>query len=188
MHEDPDPSPLQTVLSVVADPDCRSILCAADCWVTASEIASATDIPRSTVYRKLDRLHRAGLLETSCQLDTSGKQPTAYVRCIDRIAITVDSETFSLTLHEDSIDSSTSVFQAPPAAADADRTANLADIFVATTGTTTLVDPQEHQRRRPDQDHSEKDRQALEEYVAASIAADGLAEAIDGSDFGSPKD
>lgn len=47
---------LQAVLDALDDPDCREILRAIDEPMTASEISDATDIPSSTVYRKLDLL------------------------------------------------------------------------------------------------------------------------------------
>lgn len=47
---------LQAVLDALDDPDCREILRVIDEPMTACEISDATDIPSSTVYRKLDLL------------------------------------------------------------------------------------------------------------------------------------
>ena len=172
---------VQTVLSAVADPDCRTILAAVDERLTASEIATVTDIPRSTVYRKLDRLHEAGMLETTRRFETEGKHPTEYVRSFDRIGISVDGEDFTVVVGDDT-HSPAPTRLASSMLSGGDQTAQLGDIFVSMTGKTTLVDPQRQDAMRNDGEDDGQETQALEEYVAATIADDGLSEAIDGAD------
>lgn len=58
----------EAVLAALDDPDCRTILAAVDDGPRCAQaIAEACDLPRSTTYRKIDRLAAAGLLaERTC--------------------------------------------------------------------------------------------------------------------------
>lgn len=176
------PFELQVVLSAVADPDCRTILEAVSDSRTAGELASLTDIPRSTVYRKLDRLQEAGLVETSYRYEAQGKHPTQYVRSFGRIAVAVGDEEFSLTVEDGGDTSPDTVSPESPHVAETERVHALGEIFVAATGTTTLVESQEEVRLTSDHEGSTEDTQELTEYIAASMTDDGLAEAIDGAE------
>ena len=181
--DDPPVTSVQGVLSAVADPDCRTILAAVDDRRTASEIASRTDIPRSTVYRKLDRLQEAGLVETTCRFETAGKHPTEYVRSFDRLQVAVlDDGEFTVGVGDGVDEPATAADVDPPVPVVVGRTADLGDIFVSMTGTTTLVDPQRQDSLRTPLENPDAESQELEEYVAAAVADDGLAEAIEGAE------
>lgn len=181
---------VQSVLSAVADPDCRAILGAADDRMTATELSNATTIPRSTVYRKLDRLEEAGLVDTTRRFETDGKHPTEYVRSFERIRVSVGAnEDFDVFIGDDAA-LEPEMEGRPPATESATVTApdhanRLGDLFVSMTGQTTLIDPQREAAVRPDDagdDDAHVESRELEEYVAMSIADDGLQEAIEGAD------
>lgn len=81
---------IETVLDAVNDAACREILCAAaDESLTATEFADACDIPVSTVYRKLDRLMDAGLLEERYRVRLPGRNPREYRRRFDRVDVVI---------------------------------------------------------------------------------------------------
>lgn len=84
---DPD---TRTVLAALEDGDCRTILEAtADEALTASELASRCEIPSSTVYRKLELLTDAGLLEERIRIQMGGKHASEYCRRFEEITIPV---------------------------------------------------------------------------------------------------
>lgn len=81
------------VLHLLDDPDCRAILEAtSDESLSASEISDACDVPRSTVYRKLDRLSEAGLLEEGLRVRFDGKHTQEYSRRVDDVVVSVSDE------------------------------------------------------------------------------------------------
>lgn len=80
----------RTVLAALEDGDCRTILEAtADEALTAAELATRCEIPSSTVYRKLELLTDAGLLEERIRIQMGGKHASEYCQCFDEIAISV---------------------------------------------------------------------------------------------------
>jgi DNA-binding transcriptional ArsR family regulator len=89
MEDAPD---LQAVLDALDDPDCRAIVKALDEPVTASELSDATEIPLSTVYRKLDLLSEASLLRELTEVRGDGHHTTRY---------DLDFEAVSLALTDD---------------------------------------------------------------------------------------
>lgn len=87
-----DAPDLQTVLDALDDPDCRTIVRRLDEPMTASEIADDTDIPLSTVYRKLDMLSEASLVSELTEVRSDGHHTTRY---------DLDFEDVTLSLTED---------------------------------------------------------------------------------------
>jgi DNA-binding transcriptional ArsR family regulator len=87
-----DTPDLQAVLDALDDPDCRTIVRQLDEPMTASEISDATDIPLSTVYRKLDMLSDASLLSELTEVRSDGHHTTRY---------DLDFEDVTLSLTED---------------------------------------------------------------------------------------
>ncbi|WP_132058797.1 winged helix-turn-helix domain-containing protein [Halorussus amylolyticus] len=73
-----DAPDLQAVLGALDDPDCRAIVKRLDEPMTASELSDATDIPLSTVYRKLDLLSDASLLRELTEVRSDGHHTTRY--------------------------------------------------------------------------------------------------------------
>jgi DNA-binding IclR family transcriptional regulator len=87
-----DTTDLQVLLNALDDPDCRAIVTQIDEPMTASEISDATDIPLSTVYRKLDALTEASLLSELTEVRSDGHHTTRY---------DLDFEEVSVSLTED---------------------------------------------------------------------------------------
>ena len=83
---------LQEVLDALDDPDCRAIVRQLDEPMTASELADVTDIPLSTVYRKLDLLSEASLLAELTEVRSDGHHTSRY---------TLDFELVTLALTDD---------------------------------------------------------------------------------------
>ncbi|MFQ3285142.1 MAG: DNA-binding transcriptional ArsR family regulator [Natronomonas sp.] len=81
----------ETVLTALEDPDCRALLEAtADEALTAGELIERCGVPRSTTYRKLDRLTEAGLLAESIRISPDGKHANEYRRTFDDVTISLD--------------------------------------------------------------------------------------------------
>mgnify|MGYP000521750502 CR=1 FL=1 len=81
---------LDELLSVLEDTDCRAVLEATgEEALSAKEISEHCSIPSSTVYRKVDRLTDAGLLEESLRIHRSGKHTSEYSRCVDGVALSI---------------------------------------------------------------------------------------------------
>lgn len=80
----------EAVLAVLDDPDCRALLEAtAEEPLTAGELTDRCGIPRSTTYRKVERLTEAGLLEERVRLNADGKHASEYRRTFDDITVTL---------------------------------------------------------------------------------------------------
>lgn len=69
---------LETVLSALEDPDCRTIIHTLEEPMTARELSDAGDIPLSTTYRKLDKMTEATLLEELTEIRSDGRHTTRY--------------------------------------------------------------------------------------------------------------
>jgi DNA-binding transcriptional ArsR family regulator len=87
-----DAPDLQAVLDALEDPDCRTILTALEEPMTAQEIADATDIPRSTTYRKLDLLSEATLVDERTELRSDGHHATLYLSDVEEITVSVGDD------------------------------------------------------------------------------------------------
>jgi len=84
MGDDPD---VGTVLDVLDDAAAREILEALSEPMTAGEVASECDLARSSVYRKLNRLSTASLLETETKLRPDGHHTTLYRVAFDSVVV-----------------------------------------------------------------------------------------------------
>lgn len=85
----PDP---QVVLDALDDPDCRAIVRQLDAPMTASEISDATDVPLSTVYRKLDLLTEASLLRELTEVRSDGHHTTRYERDFEEVSLSLTDD------------------------------------------------------------------------------------------------
>lgn len=78
------------VLSALGDDDCRRLLSlVAREPMTVAELSQACDLPRSTVYRKLDRLTSERLVEEHAQVATSGRHANQYTCRVDDVEVDV---------------------------------------------------------------------------------------------------
>lgn len=90
---------LQEVLDTLDDEDCRTIVRTLEEPMTAQEIADATDIPRSTTYRKLDLLSEATIVDERTELRRDGHHTTRYLVDFRTIEIGLDGDrTFELDI------------------------------------------------------------------------------------------
>jgi len=88
----PETPPATDVLAALEDDDCRAILRALEEPLTASELTERCEIPQSTLYRKLDLLSDASLVEEQLEVRTDGRHSRCYA---------LDFEEISLSLTED---------------------------------------------------------------------------------------
>ncbi len=80
-------------LAALDDPDCRAILEAAtEEPRTAGELIERCDLPRSTTYRKVDRLVDAGLLEERVRIRRDGAHASEYRRAVEDVVVSIDAD------------------------------------------------------------------------------------------------
>lgn len=87
---DEDEPVLQDVLDAFDDPACRTIISQLDEPMTAKELADTCDIPLSTMYRKLDLLNEASLVDERTQIRQDGQHTSRYALAVEEIRITLD--------------------------------------------------------------------------------------------------
>lgn len=97
---------LQDVLDALDDPDCRTILRLLEQPLTANELTDRCEIPQSTMYRKLDLLSDASLVEEQLEIRANGRHTRRY-------RVNFDEVRFSLT-DERSLDVAISREEASP--------------------------------------------------------------------------
>ena len=94
MARDPsseDDSPdIDTVLEVLCDDDCRTILGELEEPKTARTLLERCDVPRSTLYRKLDRLSEATLVREGTEIRKDGSHASRYEVDFEEIVVTRD--------------------------------------------------------------------------------------------------
>lgn len=86
-EEDPD---LVEILGALYDEDCRRIVEALEEPRTASELLERVDIPRSTLYRKLDQLTDATLLYEGTEIRRDGSHAGRYEVDFREVVVTCD--------------------------------------------------------------------------------------------------
>lgn len=84
---------VSTVLAALDDEGCREILTYTyQEPMTAQELADATDIPLSTVYRKLDRLTDCGLLSERPRVRPGEKDANQYEPAFQSLQLRLTDE------------------------------------------------------------------------------------------------
>lgn len=86
-----DTPQLQDVLDALNDPDCQTIINHVEEPMTASELVEACEIPLSTMYRKLELLSEASLLEEQIEVRTDGRHTTRYELGFEEVRVGLDS-------------------------------------------------------------------------------------------------
>lgn len=95
--------PLQDVLDALDDPDCRSILGETIEPMTANELIDACEIPKSTLYRKLDLLSAASLIQKRETINPEGGRVTRYECSFEDVTVSIDENgEFSLAVERPS--------------------------------------------------------------------------------------
>lgn len=89
-----DAPKLQDVLDALDDPACRRIIMELNDPMTARELADSTDIPLSTLYRKLETLNDASLVTELTEIREDGHHTSRYRIAVEsvNIALTDDRE------------------------------------------------------------------------------------------------
>ncbi|GAA0727687.1 MULTISPECIES: winged helix-turn-helix domain-containing protein [Haloferacaceae] len=85
-----DTPALQDVLDALDDPECRSILRETIEPMTANELSDVCDIPKSTLYRKLELLSSAALVRKWDTINPGGGRVTHYERSFNDVMISLD--------------------------------------------------------------------------------------------------
>lgn len=96
--DDEDSPTLQAVLDALDDPDCREILREMDEAMTANDLIDACDVPKSTLYRKMDLLSDASLVRKQDTINPGGGRTTYYERSFEDVTISID-ETGDFTVN-----------------------------------------------------------------------------------------
>ncbi|ELY52379.1 ArsR/SmtB family transcription factor [Natronococcus jeotgali] len=83
-----------SILTALDDADCRTILeeLDDDAYRSASELSERCDVPLSTMYRKLELLEDAGLLEERLRIRQSGRHASEYARRVEGVRVAVDGD------------------------------------------------------------------------------------------------
>lgn len=93
------PLSLQSVLDALDDGDCRTILRNTADPMTAAELLDSCDIPKSTLYRKLELLAETSLIRERETVNPTGGRTTRYERDFENVVITIDADdTFSVAV------------------------------------------------------------------------------------------
>jgi DNA-binding transcriptional ArsR family regulator len=87
----PDPD-LDAVLDALEDGDCRTIIEHLEQPMTAAELSDATDIPSSTMYRKLDLLSEAALVEEGTEVRSDGHHASVYVTDFEEVRVSLQED------------------------------------------------------------------------------------------------
>ncbi|MDZ5812225.1 helix-turn-helix domain-containing protein [Halorubrum sp. AD140] len=109
---------LDATFDVLADPDCRAILGAAETPMTTSELADACDIALSTAYRKVERLSETPLLVEGVRFDPDGDHAAEYTRGATDATIELDADGVTLTVADSGTDPLTAAMDATGISAD----------------------------------------------------------------------
>jgi DNA-binding transcriptional ArsR family regulator len=92
LMEDDAPD-VETVVGALNDEDCRTLIRKLDEPRTANDLLERCDIPRSTLYRKLDRLTEATLLREGTEIREDGSHASRYEIDFEEIVVSRDGET-----------------------------------------------------------------------------------------------
>lgn len=83
----------EDILQALEDTDCRRVLEAtATKSLTAKELADHCEVPKSTLYRKLDMLTSTGLLDEHIRLSKNGKHARQFKRAFEDVTISAAPE------------------------------------------------------------------------------------------------
>lgn len=91
LSEAMDPA-FRDVVGALDDTDCRTILRRLDEPHSAAEVTAETDIPRSTVYEKLESLRDAGLVREFTEIRRDGSHTANYERSFAELCVWLDDD------------------------------------------------------------------------------------------------
>jgi DNA-binding transcriptional ArsR family regulator len=80
------------VVRALDDPDCRTLLRHLEEPRSAAELTDRTEVPRSTVYEKLDLLDEAGLVREFTEIRRDGSHTTNYECSFGELRVWLDDD------------------------------------------------------------------------------------------------
>jgi DNA-binding HxlR family transcriptional regulator len=84
------------LLELLGDPYTRCVLTAVvDAPKSGSDIVEETDVSKATVYRRLEELCDAGIVESRTVFDPDGHHHEEFEAVVDGIAVDFDGDTLS---------------------------------------------------------------------------------------------
>jgi len=90
------------VCAALADPDCLDILRELDEPLAAAEVAARCDLPQTSAYRKLTKLHDVGLVEEGTEVRPSGNHRSTFVRDVSGVFVDLEGgERFAVEVLDD---------------------------------------------------------------------------------------
>lgn len=92
--------PVELAVGVLRDEDCRELLTVLDEQRTSADLAERIELPRPTVYAKLDKLVEANLVTQEKAVSDGGNWFHYYKRRFDEIDIDLGEESLSLRVRE----------------------------------------------------------------------------------------
>lgn len=82
----------EEICAALDDPDCREIIQTLEHPQTAAELTAQCEIPQSTLYRKLELLTEATLLEESTEIRRDGHHASKYSIAFERITLGLEED------------------------------------------------------------------------------------------------
>lgn len=82
----------EAVVAALDDPACRALVHALDSPATADELVDRSEIARSTVYRKLDLLTDAELIEEQTVVRSDGHHTAQYALAFEAVHVLLDDD------------------------------------------------------------------------------------------------
>lgn len=82
----------EELFGALEDPDCRTIVRRLEEPMTASELSDECDIPLSTIYRKLDLMSGATLLDELTEVRGDGHHTTRYEVAFEEVRIVLKED------------------------------------------------------------------------------------------------
>lgn len=96
---------LGVVLDALEDDDCRTIIEHLEQPMTAAELSDETEIPSSTMYRKLDLLSAAALIDEGTEIRSDGHHASVYVTDFDQVRVLLEEDrSLDVTVERDETD------------------------------------------------------------------------------------
>jgi len=89
---DEDVPDVEELLGALEDPDCRTIIRRLEEPMTASELSDECEIPLSTIYRKLDTMSDATLLDELTEVRGDGHHTTRYEIAFDEVRLVLEDD------------------------------------------------------------------------------------------------
>ena len=91
----------ETLLALLGDAyACRLLTALDEAPLTAADLVDRCEMSRPTVYRRLDRLTDAGLVEATCSLSASGHHQQEYHLAVETVSFSLSAGGVDGDLHE----------------------------------------------------------------------------------------